>query len=75
MYTKYFQFQFSVSFVRFRHFTPQSAIFTPFSVPISALSFFVLLGLSAETRENLQKIFKVTKTEIISFKKKVVSSA
>ena len=54
---------------------PHSATFIPFSVPIPAVSHFVLLGLSPETRRNLWKIFKVSKTEILSFKKKVVSSA
>ena len=45
---------------------PQSATFTP--------SHFVVLGLIPETREKLWKIFKVSKTEILSFKKKVVHS-
>ena len=51
---------------------PQSATFTPFSVPIPAISHFVVLGLSPETRENLCKF---SNTEISSFKKKVVPSA
>ena len=42
---------------------PHSATFIPFSVPIPAVSHFVLLGLSPETRRNLWKIFKVSKTE------------
>ena len=54
---------------------PHSATFTPFSVPIPAISDLVVLGPSPETSENLWKIFKVSKTEILSFKKKVVSSA
>ena len=54
---------------------PQSKTFIYFSVRIPAISHFVVLGLSPETRENLWKIFKVSKTEILSFKKKVVSSA
>ena len=53
---------------------PQSATVTPSSVPIPAVSHFVVLGRSPGTRENLWKIFKVSKTEILSFKKKVVSS-
>ena len=58
---------FSVSFVRLRHFMPQSATFTPFSVLIPAISHFVVSGLSPETRENLWKIFKVLKeSNIIS---------
>ena len=52
-----------------------SATFIPFSLPIPAVSHFVLLGLSPETRENLWKIFKVSKTEFLSFKMNVVSSA
>ena len=53
---------------------PESATFTPFSVPIPAISYFVVLGLSPEIREILRKIFKLSKTKILSIKKKVVSS-
>ena len=38
-------------------------------------SYFVVLELNLETRENLRKILKISKTEFSSFKKKVVSSA
>ena len=34
---------------------PQSATFTPFSVPVPDISHFVVLRLSPETRENLRK--------------------
>ena len=44
---------FKISFVRLTHFMSQSATFTPFSVPIPAISHFVVLGLTPETRENL----------------------
>ena len=54
---------------------PVSATFTSSSVPIVTISHFVVLGLSPETRENLRKIFKVPKTEILSSEKKVMSSA
>ena len=54
---------------------PQSATFAPFSVPILVMSHFAVLGLNPEARENLYKIFKVLKTEILSFKKKLVPSA
>ena len=66
---------FSVSFVSLRYFMLQSATFTPFSVPVPDISHFVVLGLSPETKENLWKIFTVSKTEILSFEKKVLSSA
>ena len=72
MYTKYFQ---SFFHVRLGHFMPESATFTPFSVPIPAISYFVVLGLSPGIREILRKIFKLSKTKILSIKKKVVSSA
>ena len=52
----------------------QSATFTHFSLPIPVISHFGVLGLSPETKENLWKMFKVSKTEFLSFKKKVVSS-
>ena len=65
---------FVVSFVRLRHFIEQSATFTHFSLPIPVISHFGVLGLSPETKENLWKMFKVSKTEFLSFKKKVVSS-
>ena len=35
---------------------PQSATFTPFSVPISTILHFVVLGLSLETSENMENI-------------------
>ena len=54
---------------------PQSATFTPFSAPIPDISHFVVLRFSPETRENLWKIFMVSKSEILSFENKVLSLA
>ena len=54
---------------------PQSTTFTPFSVPTPGISHFVVLGLSPKTREKVWKIFGVSKTNILSFKRKLVSSA
>ena len=54
---------------------PQGATFIPFSVPIPAISHFLVLDFSPETRENLWKIFKISKTEFLFCRKEVVSSA
>ena len=54
---------------------PQNATFICFSAPTPAISHFAVLGVNPEITENLWKIFKVSKTEILSFKKKVISSA
>ena len=53
---------------------PQNATLTYFSAPIPTISHFVVLGFARKTKENLWKIFKILKTEFLSFKKKVVSS-
>ena len=75
---------FIVSFVRLRNFMPQSTTYTPFSVPILAILHFLVLGLSPERNyekklwkklwKNSQKMSKISKTEFLSFKKKLVSS-
>ena len=53
----------------------QSATFTPSSVPIPAISHFIMLGLSPESREYEWKIFKVSKIEIAFFRKNKVESS
>ena len=40
---------------------PQSATSTPFSVLSLAILHFVVLGHSPETKENLRKMFKISK--------------
>ena len=47
---------------------PQSATFTPFNVPIPAVSHFAVLGLGPKKN---RKLCKVLKTEILTFKKRV----
>ena len=49
---------------------PQSATFTPFSVPIPAISHFLVLGLSPEIKENLWKYLRYQKLNFFLLKRK-----
>ena len=64
-----------VSSYRFTHLIPQSATFTPFRTPMSAISNFDLFGLRLENCEKCLKISNGFKTDLVFLRKKVVSSA
>ena len=57
------------------HFIPQTATFTPFSIPIPATSHFDKFGFKPENNENKEVVFSNSFIEPNFFKKKIVSSA
>ena len=60
-------------FLRSMFFIPQSATFTTFFTPIPAFSHFSLVGIIPEKKENSPRILKVSITDFLFLKKKVLS--
>ena len=72
LYEKLIRVIFMVSLYKLMHFRPQTAIFTSFSTPIPAISYFSWFGFNPEYFENVANVLRSSLIDLLSLKKKVI---